>query len=529
MEYKQANFIVNHPLLATITDAHQDAMSRLADAWADQGASAFYLTDQADNILVQWPPFPPVERSSFTAPITISGRPVGKLHVCGKDTTAARLRLVTDAHMLSEILQLEYELERMTTDIIDQQDQLMALHQLAQTTRVHNGLIQALRDLAQITAQLLKTEYAFMALLRDQQTPLLAVYPPENWTETWWQPLLKLFEKGSAKQQWLFHQHDPLLISLATPMRNLLVKRIPVRLDTVLLLGAANKLDGDFQAPDLKLFSTIAEPAAANLENALLHQEMLVQTRIQTEMDLARQVQMRLLPQRTPSIPGLELAAQSRPASHVGGDFYDFITNSEQILTLTLGDVSGKGMPAALLMAMLRTVLRGKAQEMHGPAPAQLLGNTNEYLYTDFSDVDMFATVFVGQYDCRCHQLHYANDGHAPVIYRPVQGSARLLAADAPPLGLLPTNLAEQYTIAFQPGDLLVVTSDGFSEAENKQGEMFGYERLLQVVDQLATAEAAGLIQGIFTTVDHFTGGQPQSDDQTLLVLKRTKDDAFSI
>lgn len=520
---------MNHSLLAIIIDAHQDALSRLADAWADQGASAFYLTDQTDNVLVQWPPFPPVERATFAAPITISGRPVGKLQVCGKDTAVARLRLATDAHLLSEVLQLEYELERMTTDIIDQQDQLMALHHLAQTTRVHKGLTQTLRDLAQITAQLLKTEYAFMALQRNQQPPLLAAYPQENWSEAWWQPLLKLFENGSAKQQWLFHQHDPLLTSLATPMRNLLVKRIPVRLDTSLLLGAANKVDGDFQAPDLKLFSTIAEPAAANLENALLHQEMLARTRIQTEMDLARQVQMRLLPQRTPAIPGLELAAQSRPASHVGGDFYDFITNGEQILTLTLGDVSGKGMPAALLMAMLRTVLRGKAQEMNSPAPAQLLGNTNEYLYTDFSEVDMFATLFIGQYDCRGHQLYYANDGHAPVIYRPVQGPARLLAADAPPLGLLPINLAEQYTLAFQPGDLLIITSDGFSEAENKHGEMFGYERLLQLVDQLATVEATGLIQGIFTTIDHFTGGQSQSDDQTLLVLKRTKDDAFSI
>lgn len=520
---------MNHSLLATITDAHHDMMSRLADAWANVGANTFYLTDQADHILMQWPPFPPAERSSIAAPIMINGRLIGRLHICGKDTAVARLRLATDANLLSAVLQLEYELERMTTDIIDQQDQLMALHQLAQTTRVHNGLTQTLRELAQITAQLLKTDYAFAALQRTQQPPLLAAYPQETWSDAWWQPLLNLFENGSAKQQWLFHQHDPLLTSLVPTMRNLLVKRIPVRLDTFLLLGSANKRDGDFQAPDLKLFSTIAEPAAANLENALLHQEMLVRTRIQTEMDLARQVQMRLLPQRTPVLPGIELAAQSRPASHVGGDFYDFIISSEQILTLTLGDVSGKGMPAALLMAMLRTVLRGKAQEMSSPAPAQLLGNTNEYLHADFSEVDMFATLFVGQYDCRDHQLYYANDGHAPVIYRPVEGPARLLPADAPPLGLLPMNLAEQYTIKFHPGDLLVVTSDGFSEAENKAGEMFGYERLLLLVDQLAVVKASELIQGIFSAVDDFTGGQPQSDDQTLLVLKRTKDNVLSI
>jgi sigma-B regulation protein RsbU (phosphoserine phosphatase) len=350
----------------------------------------------------------------------------------------------------------------------------------------------------------------------------LAVYPEEQWSDGWWPALLERFEHGATKEQWLLQQEDTLLTALNIPMRNLLAKRIPVRRDTSLLLGAANKYDGDFQAPDLKLFSTIAEPAAANLENALLHQEMLVQTRIQTEMDLARQVQMRLLPQRTPALAGIELAAQSRPASHVGGDFYDFVTGNEPILTLMLGDVSGKGMPAALLMAMLRTVLRGKAQEMTTPAPERLLGNTNESLHHDFSEVDMFATLFVGQYDWRCHRLYYANDGHAPVIYRPVQGPARLLEADAPPLGLLPVNLAEQYTLDFQPGDILIITSDGFSEAEDQQGELFGYERLLQLVDDFATADAAGLIQQIFTTVDQFTGDHPQADDQTLLVLKRT-------
>jgi sigma-B regulation protein RsbU (phosphoserine phosphatase) len=86
----------------------------------------------------------------------------------------------------------------------------------------------------------------------------------------------------------------------------------------------------------------------------------------------------------------------------------------------------------------------------------------------------------------------------------------------------LPVNLAEQYTLDFQPGDILIITSDGFSEAEDQQGELFGYERLLQLVDDFATADAAGLIQQIFTTVDQFTGDHPQADDQTLLVLKRT-------
>ncbi|MBX3010747.1 MAG: PP2C family protein-serine/threonine phosphatase [Caldilineaceae bacterium] len=518
---------MNSSPFPTLLDAQQALLSQLADTWLDLGAHAFYLTDLTGHPLVQWPPFPPAGHSTFTAPIYINGQSIGKLHVHGKDSTTARKRLAADAQILSQVLQLEYELDRMTTDIIDQQDQLMALHQMAQLTRVHNSLRQTLTNLAQITAQLLKTEYAFLALQSEQRDSLRVLYPAAIWSEAQWETIWTLFKDDANRQQWLLHPWDPLLNSLDTPLRSLMVKRVAVRQGTALLLGAANKFDGDFQAPDLKLFSTIAEPAAANLENALLHRDMLDQTRIQTEMDLARQVQMRLLPQRIPSVPGMELAAQSRPASHVGGDFYDFLINAEEILTLTLGDVSGKGMPAALLMSMLRTVLRGKAQEMNTPQPEQLLGNTNEYLYSDFSDVDMFATLFVGQYDYRRHVLHYANDGHAPVIYRPVHGQAHLLAADAPPLGIMPMNLAEQYQIAFAPGDLLLVTSDGFSEAENHQGEMFGYERLLQLTDELASANATAIIQGIFKTVDQFTHDRPQSDDQTLLVLKRTERDVI--
>lgn len=194
---------MDQSLLATIINNHQTTLSRLADAWMDWGASAFYLTDAADKVLAQWPTVVGIGPATFAAPIVISGRVVGKLHICGKESTIARLRLGTDAQMFSDVLQLEYELERMTTDIIDQQDRLMALHQLAQSTRVHNGLSQTLADLAQITAHLLKTDYAFMALQRDQQPPLLAVYPEEQWSDSWWPALLAHFEHGATKEQWL--------------------------------------------------------------------------------------------------------------------------------------------------------------------------------------------------------------------------------------------------------------------------------------------------------------------------------------
>lgn len=238
-------------------------------------------------------------------------------------------------------------------------------------------------------------------------------------------------------------------------------------------------------------------------------------------MELAKQVQMRLLPQQIPEVAGIDLAVQSRPAFQVGGDFYDFMVDSHGLLTCVVGDVSGKGMPAALLMTMMRTVLRGKTQEIAAAAPDQILACTNRHLFADFSEVDMFATVFLCQYCARHHRLYYANQGHSPVIYRPAQGQAILLQADAPPLGILPESLAAPQTIDLKPGDLLVIGTDGFSEAEQHNGEMFGYERLLRRIDQLSALSASDVLAQLFQDVQDFAGGHPQSDDQTMMVLKR--------
>ncbi|MCX6048089.1 MAG: PP2C family protein-serine/threonine phosphatase [Chloroflexi bacterium] len=512
---------MDYSLLTAVVDLHDTVLSELAAAWIDAGAQALYLTDHAGAIIGQWPSRHMAVCSAASVAIQLNGECIGHLHLCGEMTSALLARLASDARWLSEIVRMEYDLEKMTADLIDQQDQLMALHQLAQTTRVDNDIQQNLTDLARIASQLLKTEDAFMVLQTDREAPLPVMYPLRAWWKELWPVLLNEMERTPEKKQWLLHQHDPFLTKLGLPIRNLLVKKLVVRPGIWLILGVANKIGGDFHAPDLKLFSTIAEPAGANLENAILHREILDQTRIQTEMELAKQVQMRLLPQHTPQLLGIELAAQSCPAFQVGGDSYDFIVSQGDLLTFTLSDVSGKGMPAALLMTMLRTVLRGKAVEMTTAAPEELLRITNESLYDDFSEVNMFATVFIGQYDYARHLLYYANDGHAPVIYRSVAGPAVLLPADAPPLGVLPINLAERQVLAFQPGDLLVITSDGFNEAERKDEEMFGYERLLQLVDQFATLPATELMKNMFAAIQDFSGGHPQSDDQTLLILRR--------
>jgi sigma-B regulation protein RsbU (phosphoserine phosphatase) len=277
-------------------------------------------------------------------------------------------------------------------------------------------------------------------------------------------------------------------------------------------------------SPDLKLARSIAEQAGAQLEIARLHQKLVAQAKIEAELELAQKVQLSLLPRQAPQVMGLDVYAASRPARHVGGDFYDFYTaaaGAVQGVTFAVGDVSGKGMPAALLMAMTRTALRVVTSSMAAErTPQEILSSANTDLYDDFSEVGMMASVFVGQYDAEQRRLTFANAGHSPVILLAAGGPAQLLVADGPMVGVLPQSLAENQTIPFGPGSVLAVLSDGFNEAVDGGGEFFGIERLEQFLAAAAHLPAAEIGRQVFREIERFTGERPQHDDQTLVILK---------
>ncbi|RMD81683.1 MAG: serine/threonine-protein phosphatase, partial [Chloroflexi bacterium] len=161
-----------------------------------------------------------------------------------------------------------------------------------------------------------------------------------------------------------------------------------------------------------------------------------------------------------------------------------------------------------------------KAQFMPSPTPASVMRQSNEDLYNDFTRIGVFATVFVGQYEAERREIAYVNAGHAPVIYRPRSGNAELLLADNTAIGILPVNHFQNRYLPLRPGDLLVVATDGFSDARNVDDEMFGIERLLVAIDELAERSAREIADGLFSAIDRFSAGHPQDDDQTLIVLK---------
>ncbi len=264
----------------------------------------------------------------------------------------------------------------------------------------------------------------------------------------------------------------------------------------------------------------IAHLLELQLESEKMTAERIAQAKLRAELDLTASIQLQLLPKKLPAIAGLDIHAHSRPAEQVGGDFYTFTTHSTGHLVLTIGDVSGKGLPAALLMTMTRTVLHGVARFIPLLHPKAVLSRVNEDLYEDLTEVGMFVTMFASCYDPATRELTYANAGHSPVIYCPVDGHAHILKADGPAIGVLPLTQSENMVLSFGTGDILVLASDGLNEAHNSSGELFGFERLRTLIEELRHRSAKEIAETLFERITCFATGCDQFDDQTLIVVK---------
>jgi sigma-B regulation protein RsbU (phosphoserine phosphatase) len=424
-----------------------------------------------------------------------------------------------EAALIADLIQLQGDLEEVTTRLIETQDQLLALYDLTHAGRNHLSIQDTLNSLAREAARLLRTDGAFAVLALPDGALIAAQQPPFCLGSEQTRGLFSRIQAEKQELLTLLSLEDTCEADLAGKSC-LFMMPIQVRSQVLAALGLLNKIDTPFTSPDMKLARAIAEQGGAQIENALLLQETLAQARIQTEMELAQRVQLRLLPQKLPQAPGLDVAARSRPALQVGGDFYDFMCGAGQPFTFAVGDVSGKGMSAALVMSMMHTALHGIAGLTPEFTPAALAAQANGYLYDDLTEVGAFTTMFVGQYEGASQRLNFANAGHSPVVYCPKGGPARLLEADGTAIGVLPISLCEDQGIPFRPGDLLLAATDGFSEAQNATEEMFGYERLLRLTESLATLSAPEILNALFAAAEAFSAGRAQDDDQTVVVLK---------
>jgi serine phosphatase RsbU (regulator of sigma subunit) len=271
----------------------------------------------------------------------------------------------------------------------------------------------------------------------------------------------------------------------------------------------------------IDLIQLVAAHLATAIENALAHEQSLHQARIEEEYEIASRVQQAVLTRRpVPAIEGLDLDATSRPARIVGGDFYEFLPAGPDATLVVVGDVSGKGLPAAILTSLTLSTISAKVEFLPNPTPELIMARAAEDLYQPFTDVGMFTTAVVARIEPR--RLVTANAGHGLVIHRPWGRPPRLITPTDAPIGVLQLTSGDTTEVVLDPGDLVLVASDGITDQRSPIGDLFGLERLKSLIDDGDDKEASAWVDRILAAVDAHADGREQDDDQTLLAIRAT-------
>ncbi len=328
-------------------------------------------------------------------------------------------------------------------------------------------------------------------------------------------------------------QREGWLEELGEPERHLLQQTgaellLPLpgrdRLLGVMTLGPKQSEEA-YSPSDLRLLSSVATQTGLGLEIAdlasSLANEVTQRALIHREIEIAREVQERLFPQSVPAVKGVNLAGLCRPAQGIGGDYYDTIELGDGRLGLAIGDVSGKGISAALLMSSLRACLRTLILD-RGLHLANLIGKLNQLVY-ESSTANRYATFFFSVYEPATRTLSFVNAGHNPPFLLRTGSSDPCplrLEAGGSVIGLLPNLSYQESSVVLERGDVLLAYTDGISEAMTATDEEWGEERMLQAAEAVSHQSAEDIIRTVFKCADRFTEGAAQHDDMTLLVLK---------
>lgn len=299
---------------------------------------------------------------------------------------------------------------------------------------------------------------------------------------------------------------------------------VPIEIETdvrgVLVMGdkESRRGVGPFSPEDRRTLRLFANQAAIALENARLHRQELEKQRLEREMELAAEIQRQILPDKSPEVAGFDLEGRSRPARQVGGDYYDLLRLPDGRLRLALGDVSGKGVPAALLVSTLHSALRLLLGE--ASLSADLLERINRHV-VESSAANKFITLTVAELEPDSAELRFINAGHNPGLLVRAGGSVERLEASGMPVGMMPKTRYREARLTLEPGDLLCLYSDGITEAVNPEDEEFGAGRLVACLREHRSEPLADVAAAVDAAVAEFVRGEPQADDETVVLLRR--------
>lgn len=409
----------------------------------------------------------------------------------------------------------------MTDELIGAWDQLELIYRVAQNLALTSDLMAALKSILQEIKKVVDTEDGFI-LLKSTDSFSGVTCTREDidktaYSETLLNNLVQAARVIVGNDAQTCRQIWP---QMPDNVDTLLATQLDIiEEDTMAAIGLINKSDKNFTAGDAKLLAALAQQVATIIKNFMTHQKLIVEERLSRELEIAAEIQVSLLPTRLPQIGGLSMAVSSIPASEVGGDFYDFITIDDRHLTLVIGDVSGKGIPAAMLTSVTRTMLRVEATR--GEPPDKIIEQANNVLYQDLSRADSFVTVFVATIDTFESTLTYASAGHTPsLLWRAKSQEIEQLKATSPPIGIFGVENTGSKTVDLHPGDTLVFYTDGITEAHSPNNDLFGLNRLMYIVKSRAKDSPESLQQYIQSEVVNFWRHASGRDDATLLIVK---------
>ena len=294
--------------------------------------------------------------------------------------------------------------------------------------------------------------------------------------------------------------------------------------DLGVLALANGPMGAPFSQGDFVVFKSIAEQSAFALYNAIIYSMANEKKRLDHDLEIARDIQRILLPAEAPAINGFEISGINVPARQVSGDYFDYIHVDDERLGVAIADVSGKGVPASLIMAICRSVLRSEA--VRNPSPANVLQKVNRQLYPDIKE-DMFISMAYLILDQGPNGVTLARAGHdAPLLYKRQSQSVTPIKPRGMVVGIDSGNVFDRITgdfaVSLERDDCLVLYTDGVTEALDTEGNEFGLERTIQSVRASATDGAQAIIRQVIDDVRNFTGSHPQSDDITLIAIRKT-------
>jgi serine phosphatase RsbU (regulator of sigma subunit) len=415
------------------------------------------------------------------------------------------------------------------------QEEIARLRRSVETLSILNDLSMAMGSSADPEEMIQKlVDRAMRAVDAEQATVTLVGADQAAEAKT----QIRVFKSSAAHQSlrvndmllgWMFNNKQPLLIADPSTdsrfknlewddhIRNVMVVPLMRQSKLTGILTTFNKRgDGAFDQEDARLASIIAAQSAQIMDNARLAGENL---RMQEQLNLALEIQRTLLPDAPPRIDGYDIAGKSIPAQTVGGDTFDFIEIDDARCAICLGDVSGKGLPASLIMTNAQATLRSVT--LNDQTPGRRIAVANNLMCRSTAD-DRFVTLFYGVLDSATHELVYCSAGHEQPFLVSADGAMRRLEMGGLALGVFENMTYEQETVALKPGDVVVVFSDGVPDATNAADEEFTAKRLEAVLAENRDKPAAALVDAIIDAVNAHAGNAPQFDDLTVVVVKRT-------